>query len=264
MRQGAVSKSHGHHGRVAEVAVTAGEQQVLRKPESHILVTGRLLLIPITEKLEEEIYELHNDPLVVRSLFDGGPPSREDTRVRVSQYAAAWRQTGFGFFAVYLKDGNGVPREFVGRSGLRYLDGTEEIEFGHVFFGRVSGQGIAAEAGRAVLKFGFEELGVDRIVAVVRPANERGLKALARIGFRYVGDRKHYGRMMKYFSVTASEHRASGALAGSAADAHRYGQGQARELRGQDRRSQTRSACRSAIVDSPVSAPGTLRLLARA
>lgn len=45
------------------------------------------------------------------------------------------------------------------------------------------GQGIAAEATRIVVKFLFEEVGVNRIQAEVMPANERSKRVLLKNGF---------------------------------------------------------------------------------
>jgi [ribosomal protein S5]-alanine N-acetyltransferase len=182
-----------------------------------VLETERLLLVPITKEHEDEIHRLHSDPLIVEALFHGKVPSREGTAEKVALYVRDWVKLGFGFFAVYRKSLAGGPSDLVGRSGLRYLADTTDVEFGHCFRGAVSGQGFASEAGQAIVSNAFAELGMDRIVSVVRPENARGLRAVSNVGLRYVGDRWHYGRLMKYFEVTAEDWQIQRAYAQSRA-----------------------------------------------
>jgi len=168
-----------------------------------VLETERLLLVPITREHEDEVHRLHSDPSVVEALFQGKAPSREGTAAKMALYVGDWARLGFGFFAVYRKSPVGGWRDLAGRSGLRYLAGTTEVEFGHCFFGAMSGQGFASEAGQAIISHAFAGLGIERIVSVVRPENARGLRAISNLGLRYVDDRWHGGRVMKYFEVTA-------------------------------------------------------------
>lgn len=170
------------------------------------LETDRLLLVALSELHEEDIHALHCDPLILRTLFGGALPSHEHTRAKTLKYANDWRRYGFGFFGVYLKPLAGPDATLVGRSGLRHLENAPEIEFGHCFRESVCGQGMAQEAGRAVIEFAIENLALDRLVAVARPENLRGLRALQKMDWRYVDRRQHYGRLMSYFELTAQDY----------------------------------------------------------
>src|SRR3712207_9025606 len=55
---------------------------------------------------------------------------------------------------------------------LQHFDGTDAIEVGYYLGRSAWGRGVATEAGEAALRHGFETLGLDTIVAVVRPENE--------------------------------------------------------------------------------------------
>ena len=171
------------------------------------LETDRLLLAPIGEEHEEDIHRLHCDPVVVDVVFDGRIQSDEDTKKKVALYIGDWRKQGFGFFAVYMKSYNGEKGDFLGRSGLRYLEGTTDVELGHCFFSNLGGKGIAPEAGRGIIRFAFDQLGLKKIVGVIKPENERALRAAPKAGFRYIDDRWHYGHLMKYVEVSADDFR---------------------------------------------------------
>ena len=49
------------------------------------------------------------------------------------------------------------------------------------------GRGLAADAVRTALRFGFAEMGLHRVEADVDPANAGAIRLLERIGFRYEG-----------------------------------------------------------------------------
>ena len=53
-------------------------------------------------------------------------------------------------------------------------------------------QGIMAEALSAIIEFGFGEIGLNRIQAVVMPANEGSVKLLEKLGFRQEGVLREY------------------------------------------------------------------------
>lgn len=52
--------------------------------------------------------------------------------------------------------------------------------------------GVMREALPAALRFGFEEMGLHRIGALVAPANEASLRLLDRLGFTREGTLRHY------------------------------------------------------------------------
>lgn len=54
------------------------------------------------------------------------------------------------------------------------------------------GQGIASEAVRAVLDFGFTRMHLHRITAMTIADNHRSVRMLERIGFRREGTRREY------------------------------------------------------------------------
>ena len=49
------------------------------------------------------------------------------------------------------------------------------------------GKGLATEAVRRVLQFGFERIGLHRVEAELDPRNTASARLLERIGFRYEG-----------------------------------------------------------------------------
>lgn len=169
------------------------------------LETRRLVLEQIGLKHEAGVHRLHNDPFVVNAMFDGVFATSEQTEERMRVFIEQWEQLGFGYWAVYEKRDDGEHPRFVGRSGLKYLDDTDRVELGHCYVSDAAGRGIAPEAGLEVIRFGLEVAKLDKVVAVVRPENRRAIKAVEKVGFRYIDDRIHYNKLMRYFEVTAED-----------------------------------------------------------
>ena len=96
---------------------------------------------------------------------------------------------------------------FVGFCGLKYLDNTSEIEVGYRLAKKFWGKGFATEAARASLHYGFETLGLDRIVAVVQPENAASCRVIEKIGLRYEKDARFYDTDVRYFAITREEYR---------------------------------------------------------
>ena len=47
------------------------------------------------------------------------------------------------------------------------------------------GKGLATELGRAALRFGFEDRGFDRIVAIAKPPNSASIHVMEKLGMQF-------------------------------------------------------------------------------
>ncbi len=171
-----------------------------------VLETPRLSMRPVAMSDFEAIHRLHTDPLVVQSLFSGEPPSRESTGEKVELYVRDWQQNGFGFFSVFLRGNLQEQGEFAGRAGLRRFEDTSDVEYGLCLFGHIVGRGLGPELGRAILRHAFEELGLERVVALIRPENERAVRAAQKIGFSHVEDRRYGDHVKGFYDVRPSQY----------------------------------------------------------
>ena len=168
-----------------------------------VLETERLILRPIAASHEEELHRLHRDPLIVRALWDGRRPTRQHTRERLAAYLADWRQLGIGFWMVYER--RDAAPALVGRSGLRPLDGSGIVEFGHCFTAAGSGRGLAVEAGRRVFEHAFLALSLPLLVGLIAPDNTAAIRVADKLGQRFVSLRMHRGRLRRYYETTREE-----------------------------------------------------------
>ena len=70
----------------------------------------------------------------------------------------------------------------LGICGLIKRDTLPCEDIGYAFLPAWRGQGYAIEAARAAMADGRERLGIERVVAIVTPGNERSVRLLAKLG----------------------------------------------------------------------------------
>jgi len=95
----------------------------------------------------------------------------------------------------------------VGECGIELLDGGPEVELGYTFARSAWGRGYATEAAAAVLRAAFDEMGMERIVACVRPPNVASHRVAEKIGMRRDGTAWHYGAQMDMYALSRDDWR---------------------------------------------------------
>ena len=145
-----------------------------------VLTTGRLVLRPFTDVDRDPFFALNTHPLVVESL--GSSPTRAESDAMVERYAEELDREGWGLWAV--EEAGGAP--FVGMVGLHRvgpeLPCAPAVEVGWRLHPDHWGQGYATEAASASLRFGFDEAGLEEIVAFTTTLNTRSQSVMERIG----------------------------------------------------------------------------------
>jgi RimJ/RimL family protein N-acetyltransferase len=168
------------------------------------LVTERLELRRFTADDLEPLLAVFADAEVMRYVgAERRPLRRSQVSALMSRAEADWAEHGFGLLAV-TERGTG---RLVGEAGLQHLEEGPDIELGYTL-GRVAwGRGYATEAARAVLRWGFAGLRLQRIVAVADPANVTSLRVLEKLGMARLGLRECYGAAMSEHALTLGEWR---------------------------------------------------------
>jgi RimJ/RimL family protein N-acetyltransferase len=167
-----------------------------------MIETPRLVLRPFALDDLDAFASMNADAEVMRYIGAGKPQSREQTGARLLAFIEHQKEHGFGLWAAVDKASGDVA----GFCGLQFLDHTPEVEVGYRLAKRFWGMGLASEAARTSLRYGFEELGLDRIVAVVRPENAASQRVVEKIGLRYVRDARFYNTDVRYYAITRDEY----------------------------------------------------------
>ena len=155
-----------------EIAYGWRDARALSRP---VLRTERLLLRPWRSEDREAFTTMMADPRMTDFL---PKRNRKECDAWVDRMCAHFDEHGFGFWVVEVAGG----ASFAGCVGLLHVGFeahfTPCVEIGWRLAPEVWGRGHATEAALASLRYGFETLGVDEIVAFTVPANARSIRVM--------------------------------------------------------------------------------------
>jgi ribosomal-protein-alanine N-acetyltransferase len=160
--------------------------------------TDRLTLRGFEPDDVDRLAALLGDPAVMRYMPARKPLSRKQAAASLRRVSMCWYQHGQGRWAV-------IPNEdsrLIGWSGLEYLPEVDETEVLYLFGPAYWGKGYATEAAHASLRWGFEELQLERIIGVVFPENAASRRVLEKIGLVYEGRRTISECHMVQYAIT--------------------------------------------------------------
>ena len=149
-----------------------------------IFETPRLLLRRFTVEDAALILQLNSDPDVLKYLHE--PILTDETHAReiISNIILPQYENNLGRWAMHLKDG----QAFIGWCGLKYRSDLEEIDLGYRLMKNAWGKGLATEAARQTLAYGFDELKLDLVTARAHIENIASQKVLEKIGMQYISE----------------------------------------------------------------------------
>jgi RimJ/RimL family protein N-acetyltransferase len=67
------------------------------------------------------------------------------------------------------------------------------------------GKGYASELARAALRFGFQERGFDRIVAITKPQNVASIHVMDKLGLRFEKHTRYYDIDVVQYEINGQE-----------------------------------------------------------
>jgi ribosomal-protein-alanine N-acetyltransferase len=173
-----------------------------------VLETLRLRLRPIDGSDLEELYRLWTDPDVRRFLWDDNIIPIDRVAAEIDRSIASFRSHHFGLWALSIKG----ESEIIGFCGLRHFGDGSDVELLYGLYGQYWHQGLATEAGREVLRYGFERLDLPRIYAGSDPPNRASQAVMARLGMRFSKRLKINDLDADYFAIQRQDFLASPAV----------------------------------------------------
>lgn len=168
-----------------------------------MLETERLLMRKFTLEDLDKLIELRSDDEVIKYLGGRTLQNPKAIEKRLRFYLDCYAKFNFGMCALVRKE----TGEMFGWSGLQPLDGTTEIEVGYGMIKKFWGMGIGYECARAWLDYGFNTVGLERIVAVAAPENTGSWRIMEKCGMRYEKTETHYGMQCVFYAISKSEYK---------------------------------------------------------
>jgi ribosomal-protein-alanine N-acetyltransferase len=173
----------------------------LPEPSIPTRTTAHLSLRAFTEDDLDPLFQVMSDREVLRYFPNPDPPARNQIERLIQFQLKHWEKHGYGWWAVCALSPTGSS-PLIGWAGLQYLPETDEIEVGYLLGKGYWGRGLATEAARSSVQFGFEDLGIEAIVGIVHPENVASQRVLEKAGLSYVEPAHYFGMDVYRYLIT--------------------------------------------------------------
>ena len=148
-----------------------------------ILETPRLILRRQVPSDLDDLWALYCDPEITRYIPDA-PRTRKEAREELEWHMNGHpRNPDLGLWATIHKESG----KFIGRCGLLpwEIDRQQEVEVAYTIARAYWGQGLATEAARAILQYGFQQFSLPRLVSLIEPENIASQRVAEKIGMAF-------------------------------------------------------------------------------
>ena len=143
------------------------------------LFTSRLKLTVFSQSHLSELVRLNADPEVMR--YFPATLSSEESAALLQRIIEHQRINEYSLFALHLKESDA----FVGWCGLMRVPFsahfTPAVEIGWRLNKIFWGKGLASEAAKSILRFGFLDLGLSKIVSFTAELNQPSIRVMQKI-----------------------------------------------------------------------------------
>ena len=153
----------------------------MRLPITSAIRTARLSLQPLSLEDLDPLVALWTDPGVRRYLFDDEIISRELASAEIVDSIKRFETDGCGLWGARLHD----ETSLIGFCGYRFFHDPPELQLLYGFHPDHWSKGLATEAARAMIGFGFERLGLEYVVASTDAPNIASIRVMDRAGMKF-------------------------------------------------------------------------------
>jgi RimJ/RimL family protein N-acetyltransferase len=158
------------------------------------LRTERLTMRPVNATDVDDLAALHEDPLV-QTVF--GEMTRDEVAEWITRSEREWAERGHGRVTIFDRESGA----FLGRSGLRHWTEFDEVEVGWTLAPAARGHGFATEAARACLDWGFRELDVPYVTAMIGPDNKASIAVAERLDMTPLREDELHGEPVVVYAL---------------------------------------------------------------
>jgi RimJ/RimL family protein N-acetyltransferase len=143
-----------------------------------------------------DLLRLDSDPRVMRYINGGKPSTPAEIAAAMKRIPRVYElYPGLGTWRAERRD----TGAYIGWFTFKYVPKTPEIEVGYRLLHGAWGQGFATEGASALVRYGFETLGLYRIIGVTHPGNVASQRVLQKAGLASRGFGRYYGQRLRLF-----------------------------------------------------------------
>lgn len=151
------------------------------------LETERFLLRKLSVDDTDDMYEYAKEYDVTKYLTWSPHPNKASTLEYLMYIQNRYKTGDFSDWAIVCKDSG----KMIGTCGFtRFFFAHDSAEIGYVINPQYHGQGIATEVVGRVIKYGFENLALERIEGKFMVENKASLRVMEKNGMTFEGVRR--------------------------------------------------------------------------
>jgi [ribosomal protein S5]-alanine N-acetyltransferase len=143
--------------------------------------TARLAMRPLALADARAVHDLWTGAEVRRFLWDDEVIPFEKTCAVLAESERLMEIRGLGLWAISPADG----QDLLGVGGYWHFRNPPELELILAFDPRHWGQGFATEAGQALIRYAFDEIGLTEVRGSTDEPNLASRRLMERLGMRY-------------------------------------------------------------------------------
>ena len=166
---------------------------------SKIIKTHRLTLSPIALTDVKVLHNIWIKPQVRQYLWDNEIIPEEQTQGIIKKSIEMFDSSGTGLWKVlYLE-------QIIGFCGYWFFHEPPELQILYGLDPEYYGQGMATEVTKAMLKYGFEELALEKIVGSTDAPNLASIRVMEKAGMFFEKQVKKNNLDTIYFSISKEQ-----------------------------------------------------------
>lgn len=166
-----------------------------------IIETERIILRELEDSDIDLLAEIYADIEVMRYIGKGIVLTYEQAKRSIANWIKYYEKFGFGNWAAIEKESG----RFIGLCGLSWLEDKSDVEVSYLFAKEAWGKGYATETANAINEYGFNVVGLKRIIALVYPQNTASIHVIEKLGMKYECDRIFFGdKLLRVYSLEKS------------------------------------------------------------
>ena len=146
------------------------------------IYTSRLTLRPLEQADAEVLLRIYQTDGVLRYFPPSTSPTLEKIQNSILRLQEHWDNHGYGRWGIIPSGEN----QIIGWAGLHFIPELNETEVGYLLDKPYWGRGIATEAARASIEFGFKDGQLNHIIALVAPENIPSRRVVEKCDLTYI------------------------------------------------------------------------------
>ena len=165
--------------------------------EKYTRTSERLLYRVLTPDDLDDFFELVKLQEVGVWMGIGRGKTKEEALAKIQLYYEQFLKYDYGCWGCFDK----VSGKLVGQAGLEPTI-YDQVGLIYAFLPETWGHGYGEEACRQALRYGFEDLGLDHIIAGIRENNQRSRRVVEKNGMVYQNLEDFKGVTMTCYKIT--------------------------------------------------------------